>query len=128
VAINGGIGDLDQAMAHLAHVDGVMLGRAAYQDPGLLLDVDPRVFGAPATFASLREAAEAFIPYIERELARGARLPAMTRHVLGLFRGMPGARGFRRHLSTEAFKPGADAGVYRAALALIGDPTEAAAA
>ena len=128
VAINGGIGDLDQAMAHLAHVDGVMLGRAAYQDPGLLLDVDPRVFGAPAPFASLREAAEAFIPYIERELARGARLPAMTRHVLGLFRGMPGARGFRRHLSTEAFKPGADAGVYRAALALIGDPTEAAAA
>jgi tRNA-dihydrouridine synthase A len=98
-----------------------MMGRAAYQEPWRLLQVDPLLFGEPARFASPREAAEALIPYLERELARGTRLHAVTRHVLGLFRGVPGARAFRRHLATEGVKPGADAHTFRAALALLVD-------
>ena len=121
VVINGGVLDLDQVRTHLAHLDGVMMGRAAYQEPWRLLEVDPLLFGEPARFASPREAAEALIPYIERELARGTRLHAITRHVLGLFRGVPGARAFRRHLATEGVKPGADAHTFRAALALVVD-------
>ena len=121
VVINGGVLDLDQVRTHLAHLDGVMMGRAAYQEPWRLLEVDPLLFGEPARFASPREAAEALIPYLERELARGTRLHAITRHVLGLFRGVPGARAFRRHLATEGVKPGADAHTFRAALALVAD-------
>jgi tRNA-dihydrouridine synthase A len=121
VVINGGVLDLDQVRTHLAHLDGVMMGRAAYQEPWRLLEVDPLLFGEPARFASPREAAEALIPYLERELARGTRLHAITRHVLGLFRGVPGARAFRRHLATEGVKPGADARTFRAALALVVD-------
>jgi tRNA-dihydrouridine synthase A len=121
IVLNGGIADLEQAAAHLSRVDGVMMGRAAYQEPWRLLDVDPALFGAPAPFASPRAAADALIPYIERELARGARLHAITRHVLGLFRGVPGARAFRRHLATEAVKPGASADTVRGALALVMD-------
>jgi tRNA-dihydrouridine synthase A len=121
VVINGGVLDLDQVRTHLAHLDGVMMGRAAYQEPWRLLEVDPLLFGEPARVASPREAAEALIPYLERELARGTRLHAVTRHVLGLFRGVPGARAFRRHLATEGVKPGADAHTFRAALALVVD-------
>jgi len=121
VVLNGGVVDLDQAGAHFAHLDGVMMGRAAYQEPWRLLEVDPVLFGEDAGFASAREAAEALIPYLERELARGTRLHAITRHVLGLFRGVPGARAFRRHLATEGVKPGADAHTFRAALALVVD-------
>ncbi len=79
------------------------------------------LFGEAAPFASPKAAAEALVPYIERELARGTRLHAITRHVLGLFRGVPGARAFRRHLATEAVKPGAGVATFRAALALIPD-------
>jgi tRNA-dihydrouridine synthase A len=123
VVLNGGIADLDQAVTHLERLDGVMMGRAAYQEPWRLLAVDPVLFGVPAPFASPKAAAqaEALIPYIERELVRGTRLHAITRHVLGLFRGVPGARAFRRHLATEAVKPGANAATFRAALALIVD-------
>jgi len=121
VVINGGVVDLAQVRTHLEHLDGVMMGRAAYQEPWRLLEVDPLLFGEPARVASPREAAEALIPYLERELARGTRLHAVTRHVLGLFRGVPGARAFRRHLATEGVKPGADAHTFRAALALLVD-------
>src|SRR6476659_5142288 len=121
IVINGGVLDLDQVRTHLAHLDGVMMGRAAYQEPSRLLEVDPLLFGEPARFSSATSAAEALIPYIERELARGTRLHAVTRHVLGLFRGVPGARAFRRHLATEAIKPTAGADTFRAALALIAD-------
>jgi tRNA-dihydrouridine synthase A len=121
IVLNGGIADLDQATAHLTRVDGVMMGRAAYQEPWRLLAVDPALFGEAAPFPSPKAAAEAVIPYIERELARGTRLHAITRHVLGLFRGVPGARAFRRHLATEAVKPGATAATFRAALALVVD-------
>ena len=121
VVLNGGIVDLEQTVSHLSHLDGVMMGRAAYQEPWRLLAVDPALFGEPARFASPREAAEALVPHLERELARGTRLHAMTRHVLGLFRGVPGARAFRRHLAIEAVKPGADARTFRDALALVVD-------
>jgi len=121
VIVNGGIRTLDEAAAHLQHMDGVMLGRAAYEEPSLLLDVDRRFFGAAAPAASAHEAVEELMPYIERELAKGARLHDITRHLLGLFRGVPGARSFRRHLATEAVKPGAGMAVLRHALALVLD-------
>jgi tRNA-dihydrouridine synthase A len=121
VVLNGGIADLAQAAAHLERVDGVMMGRAAYQEPWRLLEVDRVLFAEPAPSASPKAAALALMPYIERELARGTRLGAVTRHVLGLFRGVPGARGFRRHLSTQAIKPGAGIATFRAALALMPD-------
>ena len=109
IVLNGGIASVEQAAAELAGLDGVMMGRAAYQEPWRLLAVDPLLFGEPAPFASPREAALAFIPYIERQLAAGVRLNPITRHVLGLFRSVPGARAFRRHLATQAVKPDADA-------------------
>ena len=121
IAINGGIASVEQALQHLAHVDGVMMGRAAYQDPWRLLAVDPMIFDVPATFASPKAAALAFLPYVERELARGARLSAITRHLLGLFHAVPGARAFRRHLAIHAVKPGAGIAVLREALALVLD-------
>jgi tRNA-dihydrouridine synthase A len=119
IVLNGGVADLAQAESHLARLDGVMMGRAAYQEPWRLLDVDPLLFGSPPQFASLDALTQALIPYIERELARGTRLNAMTRHLLGLFRGVPGARAFRRYLATEAVKPGAGIATLRAALALV---------
>ncbi len=120
VVLNGGIADLDQAAAHLERLDGVMMGRAAYREPWRLLVVDPILFAAAARFAAPRAAAEALIPYIERELARGTKLHAITRHVLGLFHGVPGARAFRRHLATEAVRPGAGVATFRDALAAGG--------
>ena len=119
IVLNGGIATVEQAAEHLRHLDGVMMGRAAYQEPWRLLAVDPQLFGVPAPFPDLNAAAVALIPYVERELARGVRLHAITRHVLGLFRGVPGARAFRRYLATEAVQPGADAATFRAALALL---------
>jgi tRNA-dihydrouridine synthase A len=121
VVINGGIGDLVQAAAHLERVDGVMMGRAAYHEPWRLLAVDSMLFGEAAPFESPQTAAAALIPYVERELLRGTRLNAITRHALGLFRGLPGARAFRRELASEAVKPGAGVATLRAALALVAD-------
>ena len=119
IVINGGIASLEAAVSHLRHVDGVMMGRAAYQEPWRLLAVDAELFGMPATFRSPKEAALALVPYIEREIARGTRLHAVARHVLGLFHGVPGARAFRRHLATEGVKPGAAARTFLDALALV---------
>ncbi|MGB8894329.1 MAG: tRNA dihydrouridine(20/20a) synthase DusA [Pseudolabrys sp.] len=121
IVLNGGIATVGQAQAELGALDGVMMGRAAYQEPWRLLDVDPLIFGVPAPFSRPNDVALALIPYIERELNRGVRLHAITRHVLGLFRGVPGARAFRRHLATEAVKPGAGANVMADALALVLD-------
>ncbi len=121
IVLNGGIASLQQAQAELGAIDGVMMGRAAYQEPWRLLEVDPSLYGSPAPFASLKEAALALVPYIERELAKGVRLNAITRHVLGLLRAVPGARAFRRHLVVEAVKPGASARVMADALALVLD-------
>jgi tRNA-dihydrouridine synthase A len=119
VIINGGIATVEAAAAHLRHVDGAMLGRAAYREPWRLLAVDPLLFGAPAPAPSARAALALFMPCVERELGRGTRLHAITRHVLGLFNGMPGARAFRRHLATQATRPGAGVEVIADALAFL---------
>lgn len=121
ISINGGIASIEDSAKHLEQVDGVMMGRAAYKEPWRLLAVDPRLFGVPAPFATPKEAALAMIPYVEREMARGTRLHGITRHMLGLFTGVPGARAFRRHLSEEGVKPGAGIAVLREALDLVLD-------
>jgi tRNA-dihydrouridine synthase A len=128
VIINGGIKDLAEAQSHLAHVDGVMLGRAAYQEPWRLIDVDAALFGDAAPHASMRDALEAMMPYIERELARGTRLHSITRHFVGAFHAVPGARAFRRHLAEHGVRPGAGVEVLRDAIALVGDRATAAIA
>lgn len=122
IGLNGGVASLDAAAAHLAHVDGVMVGRAAYQTPDLLLGVDPTLFGTPAPVAGSREAVEAYEPYMARQLEAGVRLHDMTRHLLGLFAGLPGARLWRRRLSVEAPKAGAGLEIVHQALADIRHP------
>ena len=128
VIINGGITTLDDAKTHLGHVDGVMMGRAAYQSPWLLAEVDSTLFAAPRPVATRRAAVEAFMPYMARELQNGTPLNAMTKHLLGLFNGLPGARAFRRHLSENAVKPGAGFAVVETALSFIRDDAEERAA
>jgi tRNA-dihydrouridine synthase A len=125
VIINGGIASLAEAKAHLERVDGVMLGRAAYQEPWRLLSVDPELFGEATAFATMKDVFEAMMPYIERELARGTRLHSITRHFVGAFHGVPGARAFRRHLAENGVKADAGADVLRAAVALVADRTAA---
>jgi tRNA-dihydrouridine synthase A len=107
IILNGGIGSLEEAEGHLAHVDGVALGRAAYQNPSLLAGVDGRLFGDAQPAPTRREVLERLIPYIERHLGRGGRLNNVTRHILGLYHGRPRARAFRRHLSERATREGA---------------------
>jgi tRNA-dihydrouridine synthase A len=131
VVINGGVATVEQALVHLAKLDGVMMGRAAYQEPWRLLDVDPVLFGTPAPVTSVRMAAEALIAYVERETAAGIRASSILRHVVGLFQRVPGARAFRRHISIASVRPGAGAEVLRDALSLIASqaaPAETAAA
>jgi tRNA-dihydrouridine synthase A len=128
VIINGGIGSLDEAKHHLLHVDGVMLGRAAYQEPWRLLGVDSELFGEAAPYATMKDVFEAMMPYIERELASGARLHAVTRHFVGAFHGVPGARAFRRHLSEHGVRAGAGVDVLRAAIAMVDQKPAAIAA
>ncbi len=124
VILNGGVASVEEARAHLAHVDGVMMGRAAYQEPWRLLAVDPDIFDAPPPVATLKAAVEALSPYIARELSRGTRLHSITRHLHGLFHAVPGARAFRRHLATECVKPGAGLDDLRRALDLIRDTAD----
>ncbi len=124
IAINGGIATIVQMRDQLQTMDGVMVGRAAYHDPGLLLSVDPELFDAAAPFADCFAAVEAFLPYIERELIRGEKLSNITRHMLGLFAGLPGARSFRRRLALEAVRPGAGVEVLTGA---VGEVTGALA-
>ncbi|KNY19870.1 tRNA-dihydrouridine synthase A [Methylobacterium sp. ARG-1] len=129
VAVNGGLRDLDAAQDRLAEVDGVMVGRAAYTEPALLLGVDPKLFGVAAPVPDAFAAVEAFEPYIADVLARGERLHAVTRHMLGLFNGRPGARAFRRHLSTHGMRPDAGLQTLRDAVATVSrDVPEARAA
>jgi len=124
IILNGGLKDIDHALAEMDGLDGVMLGRAAYQTPALLLDVDPRLFGVAPPTRTRVEAVEVFIPYIEMRLAEGVHLHAITRHMLGLFHARPGGRLWRRVLSERAVRPGAGVDVIRAALAEV---TQAAA-
>ncbi|MFZ5685935.1 MAG: tRNA dihydrouridine(20/20a) synthase DusA [Pseudomonadota bacterium] len=118
IVINGGVASLDEAEEHLRHVDGVMLGRAAYHTPDLLGDVDARIFGEDRRVNPF-QAVEAYREYIARQLAAGTHLAAMTRHMLGLFHGVPGARAWRRILTVEGVKAGAGLEVIDRALAAI---------
>ncbi|MGT3242931.1 tRNA dihydrouridine(20/20a) synthase DusA [Yersinia enterocolitica] len=122
IAINGGVKTLAEAKEHLKHVDGVMMGREAYQNPSILTQVDRELFDPNAPVVDSVKAIEALFPYIEQELSRGAYLGHITRHILGIFQGIPGARQWRRHLSENAHKPGADVSVVEQALALVTRP------
>jgi tRNA-dihydrouridine synthase A len=129
IDINGGIGSLDEALAHLQSVDGVMLGRAAYHTPEILGEVDARLFGeAGAEPVDGFEAVERYRPYMARQLAAGVHMAAMTRHMLGLFHGRPGARAWRRILTVEGVKSGAGLEVLDSALAALRDASERRAA
>jgi tRNA-dihydrouridine synthase A len=119
VIINGGIATIAAAKQHLTHVDGAMLGRAAYQEPWRLLSVDPEMYGEPAPHATMHEAIEALMPYIERELAAGTRLHSITRHLVGAFHGVPGARAFRRYLAEVCTRPEAGTEALRGALRTV---------
>jgi len=122
IIINGGIKTFDECHDHLAHTDGVMLGREAYHNPWLLAGVDNEFFGQPAPVASRHEALQAMFPFIQQELDRGVYLTHITRHIMGLFLGMPGGRQFRRHLSENANKPGSGLEVIEQALAKVREP------
>ncbi len=126
IVLNGGIASLDEAETHLRHVDGVMLGRAAYQTPAILGEVDERFFGGKR--CDIGQAVAHYSEYISERLAEGVPLNAMTKHMLGLFHGLPGARAFRRHLSENATKPGADLQTLKEALSHLKRSTEARAA
>jgi tRNA-dihydrouridine synthase A len=116
IVLNGGITDLDSAATHLARVDGVMLGREAYHNPYLLAGVDRRFFNSTRAVPGREEVVRQMLPYIQRELNAGTPLKHITRHMLGLFQGMPGARHWRRYLSTHAVRAGAGCEVVIEAL------------
>jgi tRNA-dihydrouridine synthase A len=118
IVLNGGIESFAEALKQLPHVDGVMLGRAAYADPYLLAEVDRVLFGAQDAPPSRLDVLDRFVPYVEAELSRGSRLNAMTRHILGLFHGQKRARLFRRHLAENAHLDGAGLEVLMAARAI----------
>ena len=116
IEINGGIRSLDVTEEQLRHVDAVMIGRAAYDDPWLFADADRRIFGdRDAATPTRSDVLDALAGYCDEQVAAGERLHRITRHVLGLFAGVPGARRFKRHLSEHGNRPGADGDVLRAA-------------
>ena len=127
VIINGGLADVDDALAHLDDLDGAMLGRAAYHTPYVLADVDRLVFNEAGQVRTREQIVRQFMEYVERQLTAGVRLHAMTRHILGLFHGQPNARKFRRILSTDATTSGAGLQVIESALAAITACPEAVA-
>jgi tRNA-dihydrouridine synthase A len=121
IVLNGGLSSLEAAEAGSAGLDGVMLGRAAYHDPGLLGQVDRRFHGESTADVTPEAAVEAYLPYVSAELAKGTRLAAITRHMLGLLQGRPGARAWRRTLTVESHTPGAGIEVIGRALASVGE-------
>lgn len=126
IILNGGLENLEHAQAEMAGLDGVMLGRAAYHTPFILSRVDSLFFGEADPHDDPFAVVEAYRPYVEGQLARGVRLHAITRHMLGLFAGMPGARRWRQILSTEANKDGADWNVVERALVAVREARAAA--
>ena len=120
IGINGGIADLNQAVQHLNHVDGVMLGRAAYHNTAILAEVDPLFFGAPSTGIYWIFVRDAMMDYAARHIAQGGRLSNITRHMIGLFVGIDGARRFRQILSSDATWPGAGPEVIARAFEAVG--------
>lgn len=116
IAINGGIKTLDETAVFLETLDGVMIGREAYHNPWILAEADRLIFGDDRRTPTRNTVLDAFLHYVERELAGGTPLSAMSRHILGLFQGQPGARAWRRHLSEQAHRPGAGVEVLTAKL------------
>ena len=119
IAVNGGVKSLAEAKEHLQHLDGVMIGREAYQSPYLLAEVDQQIFGLDTPVKKRSQVVQEMYPYIEQQLAQGSYLGHITRHMLGLFQHMPGARQWRRHISENAHKAGAGIEVVEQALAKI---------
>ncbi|MEL4361560.1 tRNA dihydrouridine(20/20a) synthase DusA [Shewanella algae] len=107
ISINGGIKSFEEMHAHLAQLDGVMVGREAYQNPYLLAEVDQKIFGLDSQVMSRDQVVDAMLPYVEAHLQSGGRLNHISRHMTGLYQGIPGSRNWRRHLSENAHKPGA---------------------
>ncbi|SHH95240.1 tRNA dihydrouridine(20/20a) synthase DusA [Ferrimonas marina] len=126
ISVNGGIKTLEECEAHLEHLDGVMVGREAYQDPYMMAAVDARLYGDDRPVLSRAEVVEQMIPYLERHIANGGRANHVTRHMLGLFNGMPGARQWRRYLAQNAHLPGTGAEVLSQALASLPAAAQAA--
>jgi tRNA-dihydrouridine synthase A len=116
---------LDEAEAHLARVDGVMIGRAAYQNPYLLAEADRRVFGDERPPPGREDIVRALLPYAVEQCAQGVPIKSIARHTLGLFNGLPGARAWRRHLSEAAHRPGAGPEVIEDALDVVRAQLEA---
>ncbi len=122
ISLNGGVKSLEEAEEHLTKVDGVMIGREAYNNPYLFAEADQRIFGdTSAEPVSRHEAIKSLYPYVESELANGTYLNHIARHLLGMFQAVPGARKFRRHISENATKPGADLNVLIDALDMVAD-------
>ncbi|SBS65550.1 tRNA dihydrouridine(20/20a) synthase DusA [Vibrio atlanticus] len=119
IAVNGGITTLEQTKEHLQHLDGVMIGREAYHSPFILAEVDQQIFGLDTPIKKRSQVVEEMYPYIERQLSNGASLGHISRHMLGLFQSMPGARQWRRYISENAHKKGAGIEVIQTALAKI---------
>jgi tRNA-dihydrouridine synthase A len=119
IIINGGFKTMAQVEQQLTHVDGVMIGREAYQNPWMLADADSRIFKQPAAPMSRKEVVERMLPFVEQQQALGVPVHRITRHMLGLFQGQPDARSWRRHLSENAHRPGAGPEILSEALALV---------
>jgi tRNA-dihydrouridine synthase A len=119
IGLNGGLETLDQGAPYLETLDGLMYGRAAYHTPEILGGVDRHIYGAATEDVSPWDAVRAYMPYLEAQLSEGVKLAHMTRHMLGLFHGRPGARSWRRILTVEAIKSGAGLEVVEQALAAV---------
>ena len=128
ISLNGGIETLDEAEQHLRTFDGVMIGRAAYRNPYLLAEVDQRLYGDSWSPGSREEVVERMLPFIEEQLREGVRLGTISRHMVGLFLGQPGAKSWRRHISENAHRPGAGTDVLIEALQKVAAATPAVAA
>ncbi|TKB56821.1 tRNA dihydrouridine(20/20a) synthase DusA [Ferrimonas aestuarii] len=124
IAVNGGIKTIEECQGHLQHLDGVMVGREAYQNPYLLASVDSEIYGDSTPTVDRRAVVEAMVPYVERHLANGGRVNHVTRHMLGLFNGLPGARNWRRTLSEKAHLKDAQPQLLLEAMAHVGEPKE----
>ncbi|NRB40805.1 MAG: tRNA dihydrouridine(20/20a) synthase DusA [Pseudomonadales bacterium] len=121
IAINGGITALESSLLHLQHVDGVMMGREAYNNPFVLADVDEKIFACSPNLKNRHDIIEAMLPYIEKEMAKGVKLNHISRHILGLYNGLKGAKAFRRHISENAHKKDADINVIIDAMKHVQD-------
>jgi|TARA_B110000259_G_scaffold26232_1_gene27091 tRNA-dihydrouridine synthase A len=121
IVVNGGIQTIEECQTHLDHVDGVMLGREAYQNPWMLAQVDEALFGMDSPLKSRDDVIAELLPFAEQHLAQGGQLNHITRHILGLYQGIPGARKFRRHLSENAYKKEAGIRILAEAYALVSD-------